>query len=369
MTDQLDRHLDLLGEELGRGVARAELRRRRRARSAGIAAVLGVVGVGALVTSPGGQRLDPVSAARAAVTEGDGVLHYVVRTEFLGPGDAAPQPPRRAGAGAGQEVWMATSGDDRYRVRALGRPGSCGTQWFVRGIGRRARLTGPALTAPTETAQDGRTLTVYSPFSRAAVKTRLRSSRIAVGEERPYAAVPGFGADPRDPVRAIRAAVTSGQLQDRGTHMLNGREVRQLVGEAGPSLAEARRIRALPADAQRRWRDERRAAGQLLQPTRYRYLIDATRSTPVELRTERYGVWSRAGGWDHWKWTGDVQRFASFSRLADSPSTRAELVITPPAGTVIYRGSPAGGFIPRVTFAESMKDERIAMRRCRAAMR
>lgn len=369
MTDQVDRHLDLLGEELDRGIRRAERRRRRALGATGAATVLVAIGLGALVVLPGGRTLDPVAAARAAVAEGEGILHYVVRTEFLRPGDSAAQPSRSPGAGAAQEVWMVTSGLDRYRVREQGAPGFCGTQWFQRGSGPRARLAGPALTTPMETAQDGRTLMIYSAFSRAAVETRLRSARVAVGEERPYAAVPGFGADPRDPVRAIRAAVTSGQLRDRGTYVLNGREVRELVGEAGPSVAEARRMRSLSAGAQRRWQEERRAAGQVLQPTRYRYLVDANRSTPVELRTERYGVWSRAGGWDHWKWTGEVQRFASFSRLDDSPATRAQLVIPLPAGTVVYRGSSTGGFTPSVTFAESMKAERVAMRRCRAAMR
>lgn len=365
MTDQLHDHLDLLGDELRRGVARAERRRRRALRSATAATALAAVGLGALVAVPGGRTLDPVEAAQAAVAEG-GILHYVLRTEFLGPGDQRPQAQVVRLKRPGAEVWVDASVPARFRVREQGAPTSCGVLSFGRLPGRGGPLTGPMLTAPMESARDGRTQVIYSRFSRAAVVQTLPPRR---GGQRDSATRLDFGSDPTDPVRAIREALSSGQLRDAGTINLGGRRVRQLVGEAGPTPDEARSLRARPYPERRDWRRRQQRTGQPMVPTRYRYLVDASTAVPVELRAERYVVWSRAGGYDHWKWTGDIQRFSSFVRLPDTPEHRSLLTVNFPAGTTIFRSSPTGVFPKGAPYAKAWRKEREAGRRCRAAIR
>jgi hypothetical protein len=371
-VDPLDAHLDALGGELDRGVVRAERTRRRRFRAAGASSALVAIGLGALVALPGGRELDPVAEARAAVADGGGILHFVVRMEYI------PPPGSSLRGFSGQpaiEVWTATDGTGRYRMRQPmdGRPRYCSTLGFSTGTNSRLAKQlgdGPMLVSPGESAQDGPTQTVYSAFSRAAVIMQLPPADPADDQARGYSLTPAFGAAPSgDPVRAIRAALQSRQLRDGGTTTRDGRAVRKLVGTAGPTVREAKAIEASAYPARARWRKAQIRAGRPQSPTRYTYYVDADTAAPVELRTDRYAVWSRANGRRHWAWTGEISRFERFERLDASPASLSSLQIALPAGTTIYRGSSEHGFTPRVSFKQAMRGQAGALRRCNAAMR
>jgi hypothetical protein len=370
-VDPVDAHLDALGGELDRGVVRAERTRRQRFRAAGASSALVAIGLGALVALPGGRELDPVAEARAAVASGGGILHYVVRREFPPPAGSRLHRWKDAPA---MEVWTATEGDDHYRVRmpSDGRPRFCGWQMFsaMEKRGGRNRMMGPALTEPMDTAQEGRTQTIYSSFSRAAV---IRELPVAAREDHGTAGqlvTPGFGTDdPRDPVRAIRSALQSGALHDGGTTTIDGRVTRILIGQAGPSIVEAKRLARAPYAIRGRWRKAQINAGRPLAPTRYTYFVDAETFVPVQLSTHRLNAWSHAGGRAHWKWQQEISRFERFERLEDAPENRALLRLDLPAGTTIYRGVAGGSYTPRQSFKQAMRGERAAQRRCNAAMR
>ena len=114
-SHELEAHLDELGGALERGVARADQRRRRSRFAAGSVTAIAAVGLGALVALPGGRDLDPVAEARAAVGEGNAILHFVMRSQWQPPAGSSIRPSRNPQA---IEVWTAMEGEDRYRVRA-----------------------------------------------------------------------------------------------------------------------------------------------------------------------------------------------------------------------------------------------------------
>lgn len=314
---QLDDHLDGLAEALVAAQGRADARRRRLLRASGTGlAALAITG--AFVAVPGGSRLDPVERARAAVAPGGGVLHWVVASIHLGPegGKFSREPADPPET----EVWSAASGQPGWRMLQPvdGRPRYCGVQVMVVGDVRKDNpIHGPALIEPEQYAVSRRGTQLYSSYSRAMVVSE-RPVDVPAGT----ADGPGMGAgtlpggDPRDPVLSIRRAFERGALRDAGELVEGGRRLRKLIGEADPT---------------------RPAKGYRPRPDQLTYLVDATTSEPVELRTRRWGVWSRAGGYRHMKWTTSIERFSKFERLADTPEHRKLLQIQPPPGTKIVR--------------------------------
>lgn len=369
MTDQLDHHLDRLGEELDRGIARAERRRRRALGGTCAATVLAAIGLGALVAFPGGRTLDPVEAARAAVADGDGILHYVVSLQFIPPSGSTV---RRAPKRVASEVWTVTSGVPRSRVvtPADRRPRFCsGTSYFVSkprygaGIG-----SSPGLVTPLERSQRGKQVLNYSVFSRAAVAQDVSGRPEDADRTFWYGEGIEFGADDaRDPIAPIRSALQGGLLRDAGRSVLDRREVRRLVGRDGPSFAEARALRTAPYTTRGSWRRAQVKAGRPLVPTRYTIFVDATTFLPVEVRIDRYVLWSRADGRDHWKWTRQISRFEGFKRLPMTAANERLLEIELPKGTKVYRPSVSGGY--ESSPGAGRAGYEAALRRCRAAMR
>ena len=346
----LDQHLDVLGTQLDGAVVRAERRRGRMRNGLAAAAVVVAVGLGALVALPGGERLDPVDRARAALAEDGGILHWVSAFQFIGPNETE-QPFDRARPHGGMEVWTATTGDDRWRMRTPDASGvrSCGTALF-QGLSRRRSVV--ALVAPTESAFGPTTASNYSPWSRAMVVQEL-SEKYEDRRVGPPLMQPALrDRDPRDLVREIRAALERGQLSDRGVVERRGQTVRKLVGTAPQQLPK---------------RPNSDTATQIANPNQLTYFVDAETFAPVELRVRRYTVWSRAGGYKHWKWVTNIDHFLRFERLDDTPANRALLEIDAPAGTKVIRlpvnGDPRG--VP--ASLRGFRQDRAAIRRCEAA--
>ncbi|MEH3054401.1 MAG: hypothetical protein PGN13_10415 [Patulibacter minatonensis] len=375
--DPLAMHLDALADGLADATARSERRRRRGFLGAGVGAMAIAAGLGALVILPGAAKLDPVAEARAALEGADesGVLHYVVATEQLGledfPGSAGSRtiPP--------MEVWTATSGGEAWRMRfpADGRPARCEVEQYgtVRG-----RPIGPELVTPIERAQDETTSTAYSPFSRTVV-TVPRPHVDGRHRPSPLTVTPVFGrADARDPVAMVRAALRDGDLHDAGPTVIEGRQVRKLVGRIDEASEAERRQRE--ADQTRDAADEK--AGRLLdvaeqtkqaswaikaRPTTLTYFVDARSYAPVQLRVVRYAVWVDARGKDHWRAIESRDHYSVYERLPDTPPNAQLLTIRPPAGTRVVHETqtPANtGIRPAAKGADEAADAR-----CRAARR
>lgn len=359
MTDQpqLDQHLDALGAQLDGAVQRAERRRGRLRNGLAATAVVVAVGLGALVALPGGERLDPVDRARAALAEDGGILHWVSQSEFVGPTETE-QGLDRTKAALGIQFWTATTGDDRWRMATPDPSGvrRCGVSIFQTGE-RRDRQVVP-LVAPNETAYGPTTSTTYSPWSRAAIVQTL-SKKLQDRWTGPPMMSPTLDArDPRDLVRTIRVALERGQLVDRGVVQRNGRTVRKLVGtRPQQQLTQPRSETAI----------------KVANPDQLTYFVDADTFAPVELRVRHYGVWSRAGGYKHWKWVTNIDHFLQFERLPDTPANRELLQIDLPAGTEIIRLGEDRLPTARAKLAQRFKlpppeKTRAAVKRCEAAL-
>lgn len=335
MTQQpLNDHLDQLGAGLASAERRAE-RRRRRAIGGGAAGTFAAaVALGALVAVPGGARLDPVERARAALAADGAILHWEMATDQIVPGSRLngkpnPNPPAIA-------LWTATSGADRWRMRqpANGLPRFCGLSVLVSPQGLPTRSAKPQqtteLVSPTEYSFSPDRRSSYSPFSKAMVVVQIDQASRSSEPPGPGLLNSSLGAaDPRDPVQAIRQALERGLLRDAGLTSYRGRQVRKLVGRVEQQMSASSRKRKL-------------ARGEIIRPNELTYYVDSATYAPVELQTRRYSVWSRAGGYRHYKWVTNIERFTAFERLADTPENRRLLDIQPPPGTVVETVSGDG---------------------------
>lgn len=350
---RLDEHLDVLGVQLDGAVVRAERRRGRVRSGLAAAAVVVAVGLGALVALPGGERLDPVDRARAALADDGGILHWLVAFDFVGP-NQAEEDFDRSNPPTGMEIWTATRGEDRWRMRTPDRSGvqSCGGALFQAAGGRRAPML--SVVSPTESAHAPNEMSHYSPWSRALVVQELGAELESRLSGPPMLPSSLGGEDPRDVVQAIRAALERGDLTDRGVVERYGRSVRRLVGTVPQQLPK---------------RPNSQTATRIANPEQLTYYVDAETFAPVELRVRRYTVWSRAGGYEHWKWVTHVTHFLRFERLEDTPANRALLAIDAPPGTAIVR-VPAVGVprnVPRRL--RGVGQDRAGVKRCKAAFR
>lgn len=349
----LDDHWGALGDQLDRGVARAD-RRRRRTRAAGsITAVALGTGLAAAFLLPGGAaKLDPVAEARAAVDPArGGILHFVVRSAVLPEGAPLSKPTPRSPSA---EVWTTTSSPASWRAKRVDPPWSChDLAVFTQPSHRRTGAV--ALVAPAEGSFRPGRHSVYSSFSRALVRVETDPTRSYPMPVFTPSFAPDTAENP-DPMATVRQALGSGRLRDQGTIDRDGKLLRLLVGEVDERTTRARR------------RDER--LGRSHEPTRVTYLVDAQRFTPVEVRFSQHYLGSRSGGSLRYRWVTHATVFSSFERLPDTYETRKLLAINLPRGSEtvdIPRGAGSVDRVPR-RLAPGARDD-VAISRCQAAKR
>jgi hypothetical protein len=225
--DPYEQYRAALSTELRRVAPVVRRQRRRRIAALGAATVgLAAAGTAVVVLAPTtGSRLDVIAQARAAIaSSSDAIVHYSVWQSDNAPRTKAEAKRARDCKATPPEVWMATAdGPPHYRYRIPQSP--C----VINDFGGRI------VTGDLEIAYGDRTSTVYSPNDGFAfVKSGLPASYDEQQPPLPTGDSRFSGADDaRDPVAAIRAMLSAGQLRDAGpTRGDHGRALRKLVGSS-----------------------------------------------------------------------------------------------------------------------------------------
>ena len=205
-NEPLDRYLDDFGLRLCAAAASPAPPRRRRLAFLATPAVAAAVLAAVLVFGTGGERLDVVAEARAALSPPDAIVHMVIRSD-----------------------------------RDVGRPGQkiVTQQWTtVDPLRWRVVREMPDGTGLLENGSlfAGRVELAYADGVRRAYTSlydRLNVTR-GVSEEGLAARVPSASALSGDAQADFRAMLASGTVRDAGEHRVDGRPVRRLVGEPSP---------------------------------------------------------------------------------------------------------------------------------------
>lgn len=213
--EELDRYLDDFGLRLYAAAASPAPWPRRRLALLATPAVAAAVLAAVLLVGTGGERLDVVAEARAALSPPDAIVHMVIRED---PGPGAPPPPPIV-----TEQWAAV---DPLRWRVVHELPS-GTAFGVAVEGQDGYL----LVGHVEQS--------YADGVRRAYRSKpeplLRVTK-GLSDEGPAARVSSPQGAFGGPQVDLRAMLASGEVRDAGEHRLDGRPVRRLVGEPGPDL-------------------------------------------------------------------------------------------------------------------------------------
>lgn len=227
--DPLERYLDDFASRL-RAADAAPTRPRRRRRRVAVAAASAVVAAVAavvLLAGPGGgDRLDVVAEARAALSPRGEIVHMVIRAEAP-PDDAGTPPPHVT------EQWTAVD-PPRWRVvQVLPRPGE--------GRGTVGDAQGPIF-GRQEFAYAGGVQRVFTAQRNTLVVQK------GFSDDGPAAQAPGLFGMGGDPQADLRAMLASGEVTDTGERRVDGRTVRRLVSETSRDTFRRRLVYDVDAD-------------------------------------------------------------------------------------------------------------------------
>ncbi len=231
MTDpeRLERYLDDFGERLGSAAA-AALAARGRPRSRPRRVVLALCGcavaavVVAVVLGAGGQRLDPVAEARAALGAPGEIVYMKITSETTAPTSNTVPPPRTT------EQWSALDPLRWRYVQTIPRRGGMGD---IQGqiVGRVEISYGDGVLRNYIAARD--TLTATSGYR----------------DDEPAARLPSLlGLGGGDPQADLRSMLTDAEVTDAGEQRIGGRTVRRFVSVRQRAEARSRLRMVLDVD-------------------------------------------------------------------------------------------------------------------------
>lgn len=210
MTDTGEQDYEQLlqdfGAQLDGAVTRLAARRRRRTRTSVGAFAVALAAAGALLLSGGGEHLDVVAQAKAALDPAGEIVHMVTATHIESSGSVGPT--------SITKQWSA-SNPTRWRVAF-----SVPTPTVTPG-GKPVRKRDGLITGAMQFSYAAGTEEFYMQ------QVNSLEVRTGVSERSPRATPSPLGVEP---VASVRAMLASGQLRDVGSGTVDGRPVLRLEG-------------------------------------------------------------------------------------------------------------------------------------------